>query len=86
MTKNLHSDMEYDDHLRNISAPAGRLGVILVDNHSGGVMVSTVNDDSPLAGSIEQGDHIMSINGIDVSQKCVTGMYDFLMWSNFLLY
>ncbi len=83
MTEVLQTDTGYGDRLLNVSAPAGKLGVILVDSHSGGVIVSMVNNNSPLAGSLEEGDHIMSINGVNVSRKSVTGMYNFSTGESF---
>ena len=51
-----------------VKAPPGRLGIHLHDrNGVNGASVSSVGANSTLAGKVLRGDHIVSINGIDVS-------------------
>ena len=51
-----------------VKAPPRKLGIHLHDkNGVNGASVSSVGADSTLAGKVLRGDHIVSINGIDVS-------------------
>ena len=58
-----------------VTAPPGRLGIHLVDNVIGseGTIISKVNTDSPLAGRLLRGDHVINVNGIDVCQMRTPG-------------
>ena len=60
-----------------VDAPPGRVGLHLVDDEGGsGARVTLLNDDSPLVGTIAQGDHIVSIDDVYVGAMNVTGKYD----------
>ena len=58
---------EEDCHI--VTAPPGRLGLILNVNERGGALVHSVKDQSPLKGVIFKDDVIISIDGEDVTQK-----------------
>jgi C-terminal processing protease CtpA/Prc len=58
---------DFDSTEKLITAPAGKLGIV-IDSTPQGPVVHTVRDDSPLLGSITVGDIIIEVNGI----KCRT--------------
>ena len=53
-----------------VNVPPGRLGINLV-----GTRVTELADGSPLKGKVVLGDHIVSINGVDVSEMKAIGMF-----------
>ena len=59
-----------------VDVPPGRLGIHLIDDADGyGAHVTSVNDDSPLAGAVVPGDRIVAINDVDVSDMDTTGKH-----------
>lgn len=44
----------------------GKLGIVIIDKKDGGAIISEINENSQLAGKVQQGDQILQINGVDV--------------------
>lgn len=53
---------------KSLTIPPGKLGIRLMDFDSdvSSTYISLVSPTSPLAGKVEQGDSIISVNGVDV--------------------
>ena len=50
-----------------IEAPPGRLDIVLETCNGGAPVVQAISDSSPLAGQIHEGDVLLTVDGVDVS-------------------
>lgn len=50
-----------------VEAPPGRLGIVLATSDGGAPVVQAISDSSPLIGQIREGDILLMVDGIDVT-------------------
>eukprot|EP00523_Entomoneis_sp_CCMP467_P019712 CAMPEP_0168820572 /NCGR_PEP_ID=MMETSP0726-20121227/8918_1 /TAXON_ID=265536 /ORGANISM="Amphiprora sp., Strain CCMP467" /LENGTH=1298 /DNA_ID=CAMNT_0008873087 /DNA_START=52 /DNA_END=3948 /DNA_ORIENTATION=- len=54
-----------ETNTRAISVPPGKLGIVIDTNDDGNPIVHHINDESPLKNKLNEGDTIVSIDGVD---------------------
>lgn len=66
----------------SITIPPGKLGIHLEDFRSdvSSTVVSSVNDESPLAGKVFKGDYIVCVNGVDVHKMDTASKNKSTLW------
>jgi hypothetical protein len=62
----------------DVEAPAGRLGIVLETANAAAPVVQAISDSSPLAGQIQEGDTLLSVDGIDVTDMSASDVSEII--------
>lgn len=65
-------------HRFEVEAPSGRLGIVLETSNGGAPVVQAISESSPLAGQISEGDTLLTVDGIDVTEMIASDVSDII--------